>query len=150
MALVGWYYLHINGDLIYKPESGYTAADIRESDFARMLWPMDPSDRAGAWRTLIEALACGANKPRIDELAANWGCNDAGAIVYAERIGAKLKRDGNSWCATRSDFTNLQECPAGYGDTALEALSELCKTLGFRPAKMWGNTFADLVGKAAA
>ena len=33
----GWYYLHTNGDLIYKRELGGTAADIRESDFAKQL-----------------------------------------------------------------------------------------------------------------
>ena len=145
MALAGWYYLHTTGELIYKPEFGGTAADIRESDFARMLWPMDPSDRAGAWRTLIEALACGANKPRVEELARKWGCTDADAAIYAGHIGAKLQMDGNSWCATRGDFANLQESPAGFGESALEALSDLCKALGFRPAKMWGSTFADLV-----
>jgi len=145
MALVGWYYLHTNGELIYKRELGGTAADIRESDFARMLWPVDPSDRAGAWRILIEALACGVNKLRVEELAKKWGCTDVDAEVYAKHIGAKLEKDGDSWCATRSDFTNMQESPAGYGDTALDALSELCRELGFRPAKMWGNTFADLV-----
>jgi hypothetical protein len=50
MALQGWYYLHTNGSLIYKRELGGTAADIRESDFARAMWPLDPADRAGAWR----------------------------------------------------------------------------------------------------
>lgn len=51
MSIIGWYYLHQNSDLIYKHEFGGTAADIRESDFARGLWPMDPEDRAGAWRS---------------------------------------------------------------------------------------------------
>jgi len=35
----GYYYLHMNGDLIYKRETGDTAADIRESDFAVAMWP---------------------------------------------------------------------------------------------------------------
>ncbi len=57
----GWYYLHTNGELIYKRDLDGTAADIRESTFARALWPMEPSDREGAWRILIEGLAAGAN-----------------------------------------------------------------------------------------
>ena len=67
MALEGWYYMHKNGDLIYKRDMGGTAADIRESDFAKMLWPFDPTDRAGAWRILVESMACGVNKDRVIE-----------------------------------------------------------------------------------
>lgn len=32
-----------------------------------------------------------------------------------------LEMDGNQWCAKRRDFTNLQECHAGFGDTKIEA-----------------------------
>ena len=145
MAIEGWYYLHKNGDMIYKRELGGTDADIRESSFAKMLWPFDPNDRAGAWRIVVEGLACGATKERITELAEKWGCNDEDAKKYAEYLGANLQMDGNSWCATRGDFVNLQESPAGFGDTALEALADLCGNLEFRPSKMWGATFADLI-----
>jgi hypothetical protein len=34
-----------------------------------------------------------------------------------------LERDGNQICAHLNEFTNLQECPAGFGDTAKEAVS---------------------------
>lgn len=33
--------------------------------------------------------------------------------------------DGASWCAVFSDFVNLQESNAGFGDTPLAALGEL-------------------------
>lgn len=33
--------------------------------------------------------------------------------------------DGNQWCAVRPDFTNLQESPAGFGDTKEEAVAAL-------------------------
>lgn len=56
----GWYYLHTNGDLIFKHNLPGTAADIRESDLAVMLWPIDVEDRESVWRILVEALACGA------------------------------------------------------------------------------------------
>lgn len=141
----GWYYLHTNGDLIYKRELGATAADIRESDFAKGLWPVDPEDRKGAWNILVEAWAAGAHQHRILELADKWGCNDMDAEHYADIIGAKIFLDGNSWCATRKDFINLQESPAGFGHNALEALAELAKRLGYKPSKMWGAEFSDLL-----
>lgn len=36
-----------------------------------------------------------------------------------------LFMDGDKWCATRKDFTNLQESPAGFGDTQEEAINNL-------------------------
>lgn len=144
MSIQGWYYLHTKGDLIYKP-SPDAAMDIRDSDLARGLWPMDPSDRLGAWTILIEALAAGANRARIDDLAEKWRCDDEDARVYAGHVGCRLFMDGDQWCAARQDFANIQESPCGFGRTALEALSELCKALGYRPAKMWGTSFADLL-----
>lgn len=143
--MIGWYYLHTNGDLIYKRELGDTAADIRESDFARALWPMVPNDRAGVWRILVEALAAGANKERVFELAKKWHCDDADCAVYADHVGANLFRDGSAMCATRTDFQNQQESPIGFGDTALEAMAELARELGYKPAPMWGNTFPELL-----
>lgn len=149
MAINGWYYLHANGELIYKPESGETAADIRESPFARGLWPSDTADREGAWNMLVEALAAGARKERVMELADKWGCDDHDAQHYGGRVKATLTRDGNAWCATRYDFINLQESPAGFGDTCLEALASLCKDLGYRPATMWGDSFKGLLSREA-
>lgn len=149
MSIQGYYYLHENGSLIYK--RGVDAAvDIRDSDLARGLWPLDPNDRAGAWRILVEAGSCGADQARIAELAALWGCTDEDAAHYAEYVGCRLYMDGDAWCATRSDFENLQESPAGFGSTALEALTALAKELGYQPSTMWGATFADLLRLQAA
>jgi hypothetical protein len=144
MAIEGWYYLHTNGELIYNPELGGTAAYIQESSFARGLWPLDPSDRETGWRTLVEELAAGANKTCVLELAAEWGCDDADAEIYAERIGCNLFTDGKKWRATRR-FIDLQGSPAGFGDTALEAMAALAVELGYKPSKIWGATFHDLL-----
>ena len=143
--ITGFYYLHTNGDLIFKHNLPGTAADIRESDFAVMLWPIDTDDRESVWRILVEALACGANLERVKELAAKWGCDDDDALIYAERVGVRLFRDEDKWCATRADFVDLQESAAGFGNTKLEAMSALCKDLHYKPRKMWGATFADLL-----
>lgn len=141
----GWYYLHTNGDLIYKRELGETHADIRESDFARGMWPFDEADRAGAWRIVVEGLASGANQKRIMELSEKWGCDNKDAQVYADHVGVILSIDGDQWCATRKDFINMQECSVGFGNTALEAMAELAKDLGYKPSKMWGSEFKDLL-----
>ena len=145
----GWYYLHVNGDLIYKRELGDTAADIRESDLARGLWSFDPDDRAGVWDLLVEALSAGANKDRIIELATHWGCNDDDARTYAEHRGLLVDRDGNMWCASGPGFKNIQESPCGFGETKLEAMAKLCTDLDYKPSKMWGPTFRGLLERLA-
>jgi len=37
----------------------------------------------------------------------------------------RFNMDGNQWCAVRLPFTNLQETPAGFGDTPMQALVDL-------------------------
>ena len=108
---------------------------------------MNPTDRESAWRILIEGLAAGANKNRIFELAEKWGCDDKDAEVFASGIGCNLFMDGNQWCATGGDFVNLAESDAGFGTTALEAMSELAIIWGYKPSKLWGATFQELAGQ---
>lgn len=38
-------------------------------------------------------------------------------------------RDGAAWCARMQDFKNLQESPAGFGDTQFEAVCNLASQL---------------------
>lgn len=146
MSIIGWYYLHVNGELIYKP-SPDAAEDIRESDLARHMWAVDVHNRASAWDILVEAWALGAKMDRIMELAAKWGCHDADADNYAARVGVTISLDGNMWCATGPGFVNVQESPAGFGDTKLEAMAELARELGMYPSKMWAPTFQGLLSQ---
>lgn len=144
--ITGWYYLHTNGELIYKPDSDTIAGDLRESDFVRAMWIIDLSNRVSLWNILVEALALKANKSRIEELAKKWKCDNKDAEIYAQHIGlAPLKMDGDQWCATLPSFINLQESEAGYGDSALEALADLCQKLGYKEGKMWNSEFKDLI-----
>lgn len=147
------YYLHTNGDLIYKRDiDGSQAADIRESPFARGLWFIDLEDREDAWTLLVEALAAGANKERVQELAEKWGCDDEDAETYAKRLGFEVWLGGDWYCANRADFdvekslTDPEHHPLGTGDTALFAIADLAKKLGYRPSKTgWAPRFAALV-----
>lgn len=141
-----YYYLHENGELIHKANTNFVVADLRDSDFVRAFWGLDSSDRASAWEFLVEALSLGTRKERVLELATKWGCDDKDAKIYADRIGVRVEKDGNMWCAGKADFINLQESPVGFGDTILEALAELCKVLKFAPTKLnWHARFSDLV-----
>lgn len=139
----GWYYLHENKELIYKndPEA---IMDIRDSDLCHTAWAWD-GQRPTAWGILVEALALGARKERITEMAAKWNCTDEDAAHYAKYLGIELGVDGNAKTAHRTDFINLQESPCGFGETYLEAISALTKDLGYTGGKMWNATLQDLV-----
>lgn len=39
----------------------------------------------------------------------------------------ELRPDGNMWCATFHDLINIQESPAGFGPTPLEAIRDLAE-----------------------
>lgn len=146
MAITGYYYLHTNGNLIYKRELGDTAADLDESDFVSAFWPLDTADRGTAWTILVESLALGAHPARVAELAATWGCDDRDAGEYADRIGVTLDLDGDQWCAKPPWFENLAEHPAGFGPTALDALADLARQLGLQPGKPPPPSFRELLG----
>jgi hypothetical protein len=141
----GWYYMHKNGALIYKRELGDTHADLRESDLVRGMWPFDSNDRETVWRIAVEAGAAGVAGARIRELADLWKLTDQDAQRYVETLGGELYMDGDQWCAVGPGFRDLQQDDAGFGTTALEALTELCKAVGYKPSKMWGDTFKSLL-----
>lgn len=89
----GYYYLHTNGDLIYKPAS-YTAEDFN-SDFVTKYWPMDKTDRVSAWVIILEALALGARIERVRELANKWELTYEDSIEMLKRVTpTKLMKKG--------------------------------------------------------
>jgi hypothetical protein len=135
ISVEGWFYLHINGDLIYKREDGGVYDDLQSSDFVKACWPAVMSDRKCAWVILVEALALGAKPERIRELAILWKCNDEDAYIFASLVRINLFMDGNRACATRTDFENLQESPIGFGNNYLEAMAALAKELGIEAEK---------------
>ena len=144
MNIDGYYYLHVNGSLIYKRGSE-SVVDLRDSDLVQGFWPFSSDDRESVWRICVEGLATGAKPERIRELADLWQCDDDDARNYAERLGVELYMDGNKWCAIGPGHINLQESPTGFGDTCLEAMADLAKAYGYKPSKMWGHTLQSLM-----
>lgn len=150
----GWFYLHTSGDLIWKGAAYTDEGDLRESPFVVMFWPFYEGDREQAWTTLVEARAAGANRRRVLELAAKWGCTDEDAAEYVRRIdvtAVRDPRDGNRWLVVppaggRAAVVGgaIREWLAGElgrGDTILEALAALAVAIGWSPMKTGGESF---------
>ncbi len=126
--MIAYYYLHTNGDLIHKPASVVDVdPNYFDSDFVRKVWKVGLKDRASAYLMLLEAAAMGARKDRVDHLIDHWGMTDEDCLTFTERLGLRLFRDGDKWCATYEDFTNPQESDAGFGERAIDALIDLPK-----------------------
>lgn len=130
MSKQGYYYLHENGELIFKPAIAYSDADFNESDFVKGWWFVDTTHREDAWSVLVEALAMGAKKERIMELAEKWHCDDDDAKIFAQRIGVTIRIDGDKWMVHFKNFQNLHISEAGFGDTILEAMADLGEQMG--------------------
>ena len=81
MSQDGWYYLHINGDLILK--KSYPGDD--NSSFVKRIWAVDITDRMNAWAIVLESLADGARISRVRELATKWDCDLTDFIEYLIR-----------------------------------------------------------------
>lgn len=150
--MIGWYYLHENGSLIYKPDSEGIASDFRDSDFVKMFWMINTEDRECVWSILVEALAAGANKERVLELAEKWGCSNEDASVYADRVGCALEvyTEGVSVAYPASYSKSMPSSPLAEGCTSLEAMANLCKKMGYKPQKTWGHTFKSLLERKNA
>ena len=115
MSFDGFYYLTEDGQLIP------TTEEPANDDSAYVcIWPVDSSDRYNAWKIATEALALGADKERIKELAEKWDLTDLDAHTYAQLTGIPLEKDGNVWFAGGDEAR-------GEGETALEALAMFVK-----------------------
>ncbi len=113
----GYYYLHTNGDLIYKkfsPES--------DSPFVRRVWSLDTTDRKCAWLIILEALSLGADRKRIRQLSTHWGCTleDLLEIIRRppestpeQRKGLRLFLDETNGVDADSWFDWLAATPQG-------------------------------------
>jgi hypothetical protein len=116
--IAGYYYLHANGAVIYKRAAPGIVTDFENSDLVKCWWPVEPSDRRGAWRILIESYARGADAEAVARLARTWHCDDMDANEYARREGIELAQRAGEYVAT------LNGCE-GRGPHALTALVAL-------------------------
>ncbi len=83
MSEHGFYYLHRETkELIYKRFD--PAAD--NSPFVQKVWTVDMSDRADAWRVVLEGLALGVKVERAKELAQKWVLTYEDSIEFLARV----------------------------------------------------------------
>jgi hypothetical protein len=116
--IAGYYYLHANGAVLYKRAAPGVITDFENSDLVKCWWPVEPDDRRGAWRILIEASARGATPETIAQHAHLWHCDSPDAYRYALREGIELREDAGEFVAT------LNGCE-GRGAHALTAFVAL-------------------------
>jgi hypothetical protein len=148
MKISGWFYLRKDGTLVHTPDvQGIRGAILSMLVMPEILtfWPHDKRDRGTAWRILVEATAGGADRDQIQAMATRAGCDDNDGLTYAKRIGCKISKEGMYWKATRQDWVSREQSPTGYGATVLDAMADLCKSLGYQPSKILQQDFSKLL-----
>lgn len=121
MPVLGWYYLHDNGDLIYKREE----PKVEAGGFVKHVWPVDPEDRCTAYQIVLEAEALGAKIKRVNELAKKWHFTDDDCLIAAGYFCMMLMKDGKRWSARYADAN--ENWSVVHGETAFGAMCELVR-----------------------
>ena len=89
----GYYYLHTNGSLIFKPDS-FDPKDF-DSSFVKEWWRIDTQDRKTAWNVIIEGLALGAKLDDVKRLVKKWNCTKKDLPHYlVNQKPTDLRRQG--------------------------------------------------------
>lgn len=139
--LDGYYYLHVNEDLIYKRylDEGQVT-DFESSSFVRAYWLLDTHDRGCAWIIAIEAAALGARFDKVEHLREHWKLTNEDGRKFCEVSGIELRVEHP--VATVSPVSISQKMyrvgfpdkkQYAYGSDVFSALVELAKqgiTLG--------------------
>lgn len=80
--------------------------------------PRSPQENANdAWRELGSQM--GFKHMTVESIEGK------GDRFFTAEVAPKTYRDGDQWCAVMADFINLQESPAGFGDTREDARQDL-------------------------
>lgn len=141
----GWYYLHTNGELIFKR----TEPEVEDGGFVQHVWPIDTTDRFTAWKLVTEALAYGAKRDRVMTLRKKWGLTDGDGMEYANRAGFWLIFNGETF---EAGFKHPKGSKKKFdmestGGTAVDALAAVInkdyKARQF--AKTFAQNFPDVV-----
>jgi len=84
---IWYYYLHTNGDLIAKPPIVVESdSSYFDSPFVKKVWKLDLTDRADAWKIVLEALGLGCRLDRATELAKHWNLTYEDSLEMLTRI----------------------------------------------------------------
>lgn len=116
----GFYYLHTDGNLIFKPASVVEFdSHYFDSPFVKKVWRVDLKDRLCAWRIVLEALSMGCSIPRARELAGKWRLTFEDSIELLKRTprnevteamteGMKIFIPEIFWALTKEDWNGKE------------------------------------------
>lgn len=95
----GYYYLHTNGEVIYKPFIDLQQMDdFEQSPFVKRYWIADHKDRTNAWIIAVEAAAYGAAEGAIERLKKGWGLTDEDGEKFLQHVRVLHgKLDSGEW-----------------------------------------------------
>lgn len=94
--MIGYYYLHTNGSMIYKNAFAVESdPNYFDSDFVKKYWRFNSESRRDAWTMVLEGLALGMDRTRARELVDKWGLTFDDCMEMLSRVQpTALMKDG--------------------------------------------------------
>lgn len=66
-----------------------------DSPFVKKVWKIDTTNRADAWRLVLEAAEWGADEKELKRLYKEWTLNKVDALGLAKHTGVRVEQDEN-------------------------------------------------------
>lgn len=135
---MGYYYLHTNGELIYKPygREYNPIQDFEESPFVVAYWLINTNNRADAYNMLIRANMLEANHERIDELLTKWNMTNEDTKNYCKAFGIRWGQKGELFTASaEKPETKEESAIVGEASTLFYALCDFYEQMVRLPEK---------------
>ena len=83
--MYGYYYLHKNKHIIFKPAIVANDPTYFRSPFIIKVWKVDVLDRIIGWKIILESLALGANVEDVKELCIKWEMTPQSSYEFMSR-----------------------------------------------------------------
>lgn len=164
IGTTAWFYMLDDGRLGFHDRLIVEGTgDLRYESHVAYIWHCDWHQPWTIWDMLIEATVAGAKTDTLYEVWKHCNLDDLPegadaetyytAEQYAKKRGIYLQQSphtDDNWMADGmggddEEEHEAPESPVGIGETKLEAMSSLCKALGFEPTKTRRVTFAGLM-----
>ena len=104
---------------------GFDSMSVRPSDKGELFFTAIPSETDAQKSDRMKREAKKEKKKKVSHLKAEI----KDLIQQLAILDIRTFKDGDKWCATWSDFINLQKSPAGFGDTKEEAIENLTEEM---------------------